>query len=275
MKFKNTAILVILLFLLFPILVSADIISPGQKGAKHCIEISNINEFQDYEFYLVSFMGERVYGAQQLRQGRCESFYKHTMGKIYAREKQELDRFGLEAPIHIRLQGNNQTDVLKSLISSDVEIYLKATLPMFSLIKGQKDTYTIKSISNSLELDKKSSYTFEYIMIPIYIGAFAVTIFIEALLILLLTRKKIETGFKKSLGYSGIINTITYPLALLLYIFVVPSLILVEILVFLAEIFLIKHFLKTGYKDSFVISFTANFATLFLGIVLFFLLIFL
>jgi len=243
MKSKRTAVLAILFFLLFPAFVSADVISPGEKGVKHCIEISNTDEFPEYDFYLISFLGG-VQGIDEMRQGQCESFYKFAVGKIYADKKDPqmvFNEVSLREELMLTDRMRNQTgqdEVLKRLIPSDVDIRLKSTVPMFSLMSGQKDTYTIKSLGSSIELGKSTGYTFDYKMIPTYIVAFAVTILVESLIILALTRKQLGLSFRRSLGYSGMINTITYPIALVLYISFVPSLILVELIVFLAETFL-------------------------------------
>ncbi|MBW2993285.1 hypothetical protein KY317_01790 [Candidatus Woesearchaeota archaeon] len=69
----------------------------------------------------------------------------------------------------------------------------------------------------------------------------------------------------KLFGYSVLVNCLTVPVVFILNNFI--GFYFSEILVFIAEGFLIVYLLKTSYKKAFIVSFIANLATAFIGVV--------
>lgn len=95
------------------------------------------------------------------------------------------------------------------------------------------------------------------------IQALIATILIEFLFYSLIIRKNLL-----SLGlYSILINCLTNPLANLFYDSDV-SLFLIELVVFIVEIFLIKILFKISYKKALLISIIANSLSFFIGLFL-------
>ena len=89
------------------------------------------------------------------------------------------------------------------------------------------------------------------------------TIILEFLVYLIFIRK----DFLYLLPYSILINSFTNPLANLAYSYG-NNIYLIELLVFLVEIFLIKLLLKTSWKKAIIISFVANLISFLAGLAL-------
>jgi hypothetical protein len=87
------------------------------------------------------------------------------------------------------------------------------------------------------------------------------TLFIEFLVIWLFIRKEPL----KLLFYSFLINSITLPLATFSYLYLYPSFLLTETVVFLVETALLKLLLEIGYSRALSISLVANIITALLG----------
>jgi len=96
-------------------------------------------------------------------------------------------------------------------------------------------------------------------------------LFLSLVLTILLEYAVYVLFFKKinweSAGYCLLINSVTLPLANFAYIFL-ERFYIIELCVFLTEIFLIKILFKSSWKKSMIISFTANFITMLLGILI-------
>ena len=109
---------------------------------------------------------------------------------------------------------------------------------------------------------------------PIYFTALLITIAVEYLVYLAMLRQK---PFQL-LTYSIIINCLTQPLAYYVYFYLIPAgltnnslnlyFIIVEILVFLIESFLLQLLLRVIYTKALLISFIANIITALLSFVL-------
>lgn len=87
------------------------------------------------------------------------------------------------------------------------------------------------------------------------------TLFIEFIVIWLFIRKEPL----KLLFYSFLINSITLPLATFSYLYLYPSFLLTETLVFLVETVLLKILLEIDYPLALSISLVANIITALLG----------
>ena len=98
----------------------------------------------------------------------------------------------------------------------------------------------------------------------ILILALLATIFVEFLAYFILIRKNPLKLFL----YSVLINSITNPLANFAY-QIFGNFLIIEILVFLAEGFLIKVLFQTNYQKAFLVSFCANLASALIGLFLF------
>ncbi|EKQ54119.1 MAG: hypothetical protein B655_0920 [Methanobacterium sp. Maddingley MBC34] len=87
------------------------------------------------------------------------------------------------------------------------------------------------------------------------------TLFIEFIVIWLFIRKEPL----KLLFYSFLINSITLPLATFSYLYLYPSFLLTETLVFLVETVLLKLLLEIDYPRALSISLVANIITALIG----------
>ncbi len=99
-----------------------------------------------------------------------------------------------------------------------------------------------------------------------YLFALTTTILIEFAVYYAFIRKSPW----KLLIYSILINSFTQPIATFIYQNALSNLILVEVMVFLAEIPLIKWLLEIKYPKSILLSFAANLLTSLIGFILFF-----
>lgn len=70
----------------------------------------------------------------------------------------------------------------------------------------------------------------------------------------------IKKNYLGLIFYSVLINSFTNPLANLIYGFGI-NIFLIELFVFLGEVFLIKYLVNVDYKKAILISFIANLAT--------------
>jgi hypothetical protein len=96
--------------------------------------------------------------------------------------------------------------------------------------------------------------------------ALIVTILVEFVVYFVFIRKKPLKLFL----YSALINSFTLPIATYGYQNILNNLLVVETLVFLAEIPLIKLLLEIKYSKSLLLSFVANFATSLIGLIFYF-----
>ena len=94
--------------------------------------------------------------------------------------------------------------------------------------------------------------------------ALIVTILIEFFIYSLFLRK----NYLKLLGYSILINGLTNPLANLFF-NGAGLVLLIEILVFVVEIFLIKYLFRIKYLKAILISFIANLISFLIGFFIF------
>ena len=94
--------------------------------------------------------------------------------------------------------------------------------------------------------------------------ALIVTILIEFFIYSLFLRK----NYLKLLGYSILINGLTNPLANLIF-NMAGLVLLIEILVFVVEIFLIKYLFRIKYLKAILISFIANLISFLIGFFIF------
>ncbi len=97
------------------------------------------------------------------------------------------------------------------------------------------------------------------------IYSWIITVIIEFFVFWLFIKKESSKLFAASI----LINSVTLPLATSIYLFFYPNLILIEVAVFLVEIFLLKLLLEVEYKESILISVVANSATALLGLIFF------
>lgn len=91
------------------------------------------------------------------------------------------------------------------------------------------------------------------------------TIFIEFIIIWFFIRENPEKLF----FYSLIINSITLPLATLTYIYFFHNFLLIEIAVFLVEIFILKIILELSYEKAVLISLMTNFISSLVGVLIY------
>lgn len=92
--------------------------------------------------------------------------------------------------------------------------------------------------------------------------ALTFTIFLEFFMYVFFIRK----NFLKLFLYSILINSFTNPFANLAYSFEI-NIFLIEIEVFVVEIFLIKHLFELNYKKSILISLFANLVSFLFGFI--------
>lgn len=272
-------ILIIIAVLLLSVQVAyADMLSPGEKGIKSRFEISNTNNYPDYSFYYVSYMGGRYHDHSEIRPGSCNSFYKFTYAKVYAVKNN--DSFGVfdgeyetQRDYLLTARGDDIRDFFEysaEVMRSDVEIRLTYSLPVFSPIKEIRQVYEIKSMKDGeMDLAKSTHYSFDYTVFGIWAVMLALTIAFEFPVLWIFMRKKTDIGTLGILKYAAIINLITLPIAILLYIFLIKSILLTELLVVIAEVFLIRKFFKVSYGRAFLISLLANALTTILGFALY------
>lgn len=90
-----------------------------------------------------------------------------------------------------------------------------------------------------------------------------ITVIIEFLVLCLFIKKEPSKLFLVSI----LINSVTLPLATFIYLFFYPNFVLIEVAVFLVEIFLVRLLLEVEYKESFLISLAANLATALFGLI--------
>jgi len=94
------------------------------------------------------------------------------------------------------------------------------------------------------------------------VSALILTILIEFVIYAIFIRK----DYLLLLGYSLLINSITNPTMNIALSFSL-NLIILEFIVFLVEIFLIKHLMKTKYQFAVLLSFVANLISLLIGLI--------
>jgi hypothetical protein len=99
----------------------------------------------------------------------------------------------------------------------------------------------------------------EYILL-----SWILTIIIEAVIIWLV----LKPGFLKTIAYSTIINSISLPLAVYSYQYVINNIIIVEAIVIFVEGFLIKALFQVEYKKAFFLSILVNIVTAIIGLFL-------
>ena len=124
----------------------------------------------------------------------------------------------------------------------------------------QKDNnfiYTKKTIRTGFKLTNE---WFFYI-----IGGFILTVIIEFTLSFIFFKSRLSDRLKKMF----IINTISYFGALIIYFLFKFDLIYLELLIFIAEIFLIRHYFKTKWFKSFIAALLLNLFSLVSGYILF------
>ncbi|MBD3313097.1 hypothetical protein GF345_01510 [Candidatus Woesearchaeota archaeon] len=259
MRLRILPFVIIFIALLLPQLAHADLIPVGTKGINHCFEITNMDEYPDYIFILDQRGAYNKY--EMIVPGRCTSFYKFNTGTIYALSK---DNQAILSGIRREEPGIFEDS--PAFIKSDVHIKTSPYVSILSSVKSITDQYTIISIDDDrLELEKTTVKERDYSIFVIYILAFLATVLLESLIIWPLAKDRLEKGFFSALKYSFFVNILTYPLALLIYILLFPVFSFIEMGVFIAEIFLVRAFVRTSYKRSILISLLANIVTMLLG----------
>jgi len=88
----------------------------------------------------------------------------------------------------------------------------------------------------------------------ILLGALVLTILIEFVVLWIAFRRPL-----RMLGYSALINSLTLPAAYIIDTFL--GFYITEVIVFIAEIFLIKLLLQSTYKKAIIVSLIANLIT--------------
>jgi hypothetical protein len=94
----------------------------------------------------------------------------------------------------------------------------------------------------------------------ILLGALVLTILIEFVVLWIAFRKPLHM-----LGYSALINGLTLPAAYIIDTFL--GFYVTEVIVFIAEVFLIKLLLQPTYKKAVIVSLVANLITAFISFV--------
>ncbi|MFO8015484.1 MAG: hypothetical protein R6U32_00105 [Candidatus Woesearchaeota archaeon] len=274
-------VMIAVIAILLPQLISADMIPLGQKNTEHCIRIENMDEYPDYSFFYVSFMGGDVYGSGVIREGECIRFYKHTRAKIYAfdMEGQEWPGGHEKGRTHLlrRLLITNTSWFMSHSAASEEYIHYDSTIPFYSPVTKREAIHTITSIDgadNTIRMEKRTERSINPFMFIVYAVAFLITLIAEAIIIWLYLRKNLGMGMSGAVKYSFLLNIVSYPIAVLFYTGLYSSLLIAEILVFAVEALMLWLILKTGPRDSVLTSFTANLLTAFLGIVMYVLILF-
>jgi len=79
-------ILVLLVGMIIPEAVHADLIDPGKKGVDWCYKIDNMQDYQEYELGYY----DSLIGVASINQGECFKFSKMGEVSIYAIKKTEI-----------------------------------------------------------------------------------------------------------------------------------------------------------------------------------------
>ena len=141
----------VLVFSVFPQVVSADLMIPGTKSVNWCYEISNINDYTNYVFV---FNEERVTGHEVINQGDCFSFYKIGLTSIYAIPKTEFNESELNREF---FEENNP-----KLIKSNIQLNAFGSVQENDPLQKAVITLDVQSLSeNSFDIQKsKVTYTY-------------------------------------------------------------------------------------------------------------------
>jgi hypothetical protein len=101
-------------------------------------------------------------------------------------------------------------------------------------------------------------------MIESVLLSWFLTVSIEALLLWIILKNRPW----QVLIFSILINSLTLPLAIYMYQYLITNLILVELLVVILEGFLLKVLFLLPYKKAFIISLAVNIVTALVGILI-------
>lgn len=294
----------ILFFLLsilfsFPVIVSADIISPMSKGVEYCFQILNIKDYPDYVF-ISSHNGYGSGGFNLIHEGDCISPYfpetilaikKYDFDKMSLGTEKEINVFN-DPYISIREEDDKQREIYEEkvgalfsspkLLNSGIEIDGIRETFIFSDVEKIVDVLRINNIyKNNFEL-VKSEVIYTYTdgksdvvkyknqetmpkptrIMSVFWIKFILTFLIEFIVILFFIR----LNPKKLLLFSFVVNLITFPLANILY-SVFIKLIFIELGVFVVEFILLKKMLKISYPAAIKISLVANLITMVIGLI--------
>lgn len=298
---KKNVILFLFFFIFFlPLIVSADMISLGFKGAGYCFKISNIENYPDYVF-ISSHEGYGGGGFSLIQQDDCiKPYFPET---IFAIKKYDFEKINLGSEEQIGIfngpyipDGGDKDKQMElyekkvetlfsnpGLLDSGIEMNRIQEISIFNNIKKIVDVLEIKSINESNFELVKSEVVYTYSSgrsdvveyknqdvrpkptgtVSSYVIKFILTFLIEFFVILLFIRAEP----KKLLLYSLIVNIITFPLATILY-NGISGLVIIELGVFLVESVILMRLLKIKYAKAVLISFVANVITAIIGLFL-------
>jgi len=147
----------ILILMLFPSNVFADLIVTGTKAVGFCYEISNIDDYPDYVFLL---HGEPMLSYEIINPGECFSFYKLGTVSIYAVKEYNFNEDELKGKDYREVQNYFTGD--PRVISSDIQLTSYGTVPENDPLEKAATILEITSLDeNNLEIQKsKIIYTY-------------------------------------------------------------------------------------------------------------------
>lgn len=141
-----TFITIILTFLVFQPLASADVIGPGMKPFDWSYEVENLDQYPDYVFMISEDIPGQTGPKEIIRNGEEFDFYKNGNVYIYSMKKNEFETQELK---NKQIKADDPR-----LIKSDIKLDGYGAIPFFSPLKSIEINLKIKNITeNGLNVD--------------------------------------------------------------------------------------------------------------------------
>lgn len=281
---KNKILLLFLLFLSLISIASADI-GPHPGGSSLYPYIANMNESQDYVLVAMVQFGESVL------YGQCQTpvaiigedglipdpdCYRDdiSLSTIYAVKKSDFSNIKFNLLKSGKEKGEyvfslSPIKVIKGVPANTEAAHLSSNLDAAGKT-SQYYTINFTELKNSpgmvVPKDKPDEQAFEADYAKILLG-FALTFCIELAIVLIFMRKskKKELTNKKIALYIFLINLVTWPTANFLLPLVRINFLAIELVIMIAESFLLMWAFKIKYSKALLISVVANLASFVIG----------
>ncbi|MGB9937127.1 MAG: hypothetical protein ACPK7O_05355 [Methanobacterium sp.] len=157
MKFKIILLLSIFVLLSFSSVAYADVIDPSMKNVKIYYQVSNIQEYPDYVFFI---HGNPSPSLEIINSSKF-SFYKLSTVSIYAINKKNFNENDLKNMDDSEIENFFKNNL--NIIKSDIELQgASKSVEMSNPLDEMIITLNIDSINNKSMDIKKSKVTYRY-----------------------------------------------------------------------------------------------------------------
>jgi hypothetical protein len=134
--------------LIFPLAVSADVISSGYKSVRYCFRVENINDYPDYVF--IAYFQNPMGGHKVINQNDCITFYKFSNPTIYAIKRNDFNEGEISPSQQVEIwqQEKNYFNTNTRLIASGINIRSTNTVKIYDPTQQIIDVFRIGELNN-------------------------------------------------------------------------------------------------------------------------------